>query len=113
MRSGIRHLRHTTGPETERIAIRKLKESGQHEKLWQMAIRLVGERPGCTALELLEFATPGTLEYSLRPRLSELKDEGLILAGKIRKCRVRGSSMETYYPVRAKESQGQLFTKGT
>ena len=89
---------HTSDPATSHEAARKHAESGKFARNKAVVLEMVRARPNCTATELWDGASRND-QYILgemqevRRRITDLSQEGKIVCGPARACRIKGSSM--------------------
>ena len=89
-------LARNSDPVSSHDAADKVRESGRLENQQKMVLDAVKRWPGSTAKEL-DGRLFGQVES--HKRLASLCDQGYIVKGARRKCRVTGMQVLTYWPV--------------
>ena len=90
-------------PETSREAARELVRSGSFGRRCLFALDILRQNPGSTSHEL--DACAGVSDGEIRKRLSDLRKAGLAVVGRSRKCKVKGSQCQTWWPADHPEAE--------
>jgi len=88
-----------------------LRKEGELGRMQEEALWLIRHYPCCTARELAElgdYADPN----AIRPRICELRNQGLIESAGVRLCNVTGRGAATWR-LKTYEPQGELFGRDT
>ena len=81
---------HTNDPQPSHDAEKRMRRSGALHTQKERVLQLVELYPGRTAAELLKYTS--MKEIAVRKRLSDLKNDGKVIQGGPRTCRVAGTS---------------------
>lgn len=83
-------------PETSKQAIYDKVKSGSFGRDCLWALDTLRAHPGSTGYELDKFA--GAENDEVRKRMNDLRKAGLAVIGRSRKCSIRGSMCQTWWP---------------
>lgn len=90
-------LSRLTDPPTSVLAAKRLRSSGKWGSQKRAVFEALHQNNGSTSAELARIMAAD--RYLPSRRLSELVEEGLVLRGRIRKCRVNGNRCLTWWVV--------------
>jgi hypothetical protein len=105
MSDDLEKLSHFNDPSTSKEAIKDLNNNGTRAKHMQKVLKGVKAFPLSTACELAKVLNMG--EYQVRRRLSDLKNQDLVVHGPKRHCGVKLTKMVTWKAL--SEEEVELF----